>query len=250
MSYIISDHYRSKNSNSRIHFLVLHYTALDFEHSLQALTAGAVSAHYLIPEDTGKQPTIYRLVDESLRAWHAGVSYWQGKTNLNDTSIGIEIVNLGYEDKEEKRHWFSFHEQQMATVIALAQDIVRRYQIAPTCIVGHSDIAPGRKMDPGPLFPWKTLAQQGVGAWYDEHAVRETLKLLPDKKIDIGSMQKNLSVYGYNVSETGQMDQPTANALQAFQMHFRPADYSGIADQETCAILANLVKKYFPASPL
>ncbi|WP_010598185.1 N-acetylmuramoyl-L-alanine amidase [Rickettsiella massiliensis] len=201
------------------------------------------SAHYLIPEtDIDGQRKIFQLVKENERAWHAGVSSWGKRKNINDTSIGIEIVNLGYKEEEGKRTWYPFSDYQIQTVMKLAKDIVRRYDIQPVNIIGHSDIAPGRKVDPGPLFPWKKLYDNGIGAWFNEQA----LEIKEQEEIDIQRLQRNLKTYGYTIEVTGTLDQQTRTTLQAFQMHFNPSNYSGEPDAKTVAILENLVQKYFP----
>lgn len=243
---IIDDKHPSPNYNERISTLVLHYTELDLKTSLHVLTdpKREVSAHYLVPETLINQAQkIYQLVKEDKRAYHAGKSNWQGRSNLNDSSIGIEIVNLGYQDENGKRKWFPYSDDQIMSVIALSRLIIDRYQIHPSCIIGHSDIAPGRKVDPGPLFPWKTLYEHGVGAWFDENEITASNATAND--INILSLQKNLKIYGYNIELTGRLDIQTQTVLQAFQMHFRSKDYSGKPDVQTCAILKNLIQKYF-----
>jgi N-acetylmuramoyl-L-alanine amidase len=237
----------SPNRNQRVCELVLHYTALNLEDSLKILTdtAKQVSAHYLVPETAiDMQRKVFELVTENERAWHAGVSSWRKRTNINDTSIGIEIVNLGYKKNEAgKEIWYPFPDYQIQTVIELAKDIVERYKIQPVDVVGHSDIAPERKIDPGPLFPWDTLYENGIGAWFD----KQSLKISDQGVIDITRLQKNLRIYGYPIELTGKPDPQTCNVLQAFQMHFRPSNFSGEPDAETVAIIENLVQKYFPS---
>lgn len=241
---IIDGSHPSPNFNQRIFNLVLHYTALDLETSLKILTdpKREVSAHYLIPEtDLDGQRKIFQLVQDKERAWHAGVSNWKNRSGLNDTSIGIEIVNLGYTDKDGKRTWYPFTDYQIESVIEISKIIIERYQIQATNIIGHSDVAPRRKLDPGPLFPWKKLYKNGIGAWYDE----KSLEIQLNAKIDIQRLQKNLRTFGYAINITGKFDQQTRTVVQAFQMHFRPNNYSGNLDAETIAILENLIKKYF-----
>lgn len=243
----------SPNHNSRILFLVLHYTADNLEGSLKTLTTpeplstNPVSAHYVVPEAAiDNQRKVYQLVHQDQRAWHAGVSSWQNRSNINDTSIGIEIVNLGYtDDKQGNRTWYTFPDYQIDTVIELAKNIVDLYQIMPTRVVGHLDIAVGRKVDPGPLFPWEKLYKNGIGAWFDKEEVNLSKVSKKNQLIDIKQLQTNLKKYGYNIVITGKLDEGTRNAVQAFQMHFRPSDYSGNPDLETIAILENLIKKYF-----
>lgn len=242
----------SPNHNPRILFLVLHYTADNLEGSLKTLTTpeppstNPVSAHYVVPEIAiDNERKVYQLVHQDQRAWHAGLSSWQNRTNINDTSIGIEIVNLGYtNNKQGKRTWYPFPDYQIDSVIQLAKAIIDLHQIIPTRVVAHSDIAPGRKMDPGPLFPWERLYENGIGAWFDKEAVIN-FKTSLNQDLDVKKLQTNLKKYGYNITITGKLDEATRVVLQAFQMHFRPSDYSGHPDFETIAILDNLIEKYY-----
>ncbi|WP_267256336.1 N-acetylmuramoyl-L-alanine amidase [Coxiella endosymbiont of Ornithodoros maritimus] len=157
MTYEINLNYPSKNFDKRIRFLVLHYTAENFEESLEILTQEAfeVSVHYLIPKS---------LIDGKNCAWHAGISAWQDCTHLNDTSIGIEIVNSDYQKEGKKREWFPFLDYEIELIIELMKEIIERYQLHPTCVVGHSDISPERKADPAPLFLCKRLYERSIGA--------------------------------------------------------------------------------------
>ena len=141
----------SANHDSRIQFVIVHYTNASLERSLALLTHGQVSSHYLIGDQ--QRPTVYKLVDENLRAWHAGESEWQGRTWLNSSSIGIEIVNPGYTDSPTGRVWYPYSEDQVQALIVLLKDVVARNHIDPRHVLGHSDIAPLRKLDPGPMFP-------------------------------------------------------------------------------------------------
>ncbi|AHI75849.1 N-acetylmuramoyl-L-alanine amidase [Burkholderia thailandensis] len=243
----------SPNQDSRVRTLVLHYTAQTLARSVALLTdpMRPVSAHYLVPDaaDEGKRFRVFALVPESNRAWHAGVSYWQGERLLNASSIGVEIVNSGFPDADEdaplmRRRWSPFPDAQMAVVGRLAADIVARHAIPPQKVVGHSDIAPGRKLDPGPLFPWRTLYEQyGVGAWPDAIAVEYYRAYRPFRG-DIAELQAKLLAYGYDTPQTGVLDTRTTNVIAAFQMHFRPARYDGVPDVETVAILDALLDKY------
>lgn len=236
----------------RVRFLVLHYTAQNFADSVQSLTGKSVSAHYLVPdpEDQTYQAAgfsgvrIFNLVDEDERAWHAGVSKWGSRNNLNDTAIGIEIVNLASGEGEDIT-FPPFNPQQIAAVTQLAQNILQRYpDITPINVVAHSDIAPGRKSDPGPQFPWRQLHQAGVGAWYDEavkqHHQREYhCQGIPTQRELLALFAK----YGYDTSAATNAE-GYRQLVRAFQLHFRPQQYGGVMDVETAAILRALVDKY------
>jgi N-acetylmuramoyl-L-alanine amidase len=226
--------YTSRNQDSRVQYLVLHYTQSDFASSLRTLTEGAVSSHYLVNDDP---PTIYRLVDESRRAWHAGLSSWQGQTQLNAASIGIEIVNRGYREENGERIWYDYPPQQIDAVVALVKKIVAEHKIRPDRIVGHSDIAPQRKIDPGPRFPWKRLADEGLIPWPDATLVAQRKAHYEQALPDIGWFQRRLQQHGYAVPQSDELDEPTRRVVAAFQMHYRPAVCDGTPDAETAAIL-------------
>lgn len=247
--YYANTEYTSLSQNNRQRFLVLHYTALDDQKSLKTLTQDQVSVHYLVPLQPKifrNHPTVYQLVDEDKRAWHAGVSSWQGRTNLNDSSIGIEIVNKGFEIQNGNVVWFEYPQEQIKTVVAVAKDIINRYGITPDDVVGHSDIAPGRKSDPGLLFPWKYLAEQGVGAWPDNETVQKYLAGRSANLMlnDVSVLKKALNKYGYDITQDNVLDAKTKDVISAFQMHFRPSDINGIPDAETESIALALVEKY------
>ncbi|KMJ45495.1 N-acetylmuramoyl-L-alanine amidase [Xenorhabdus khoisanae] len=245
--------YRSiKSFNRRSRFLVMHYTALNFERSIQALTGNLVSAHYLVPDPDDptyqaagfREIHIFNLVDELERAWHAGVSYWAGRESLNDTSIGIEIVNEA-SDESGVLTFPPYHPDQIDAVKVLAINIVQRYpDIHPTHVVGHSDIAWQRKTDPGPAFPWKELYDVGVGAWYDEATKQKYIGQFAYCLPDTAAILEQLKRYGYDISGTEEGDN-FRSLIMAFQMHFRPSSYDGAPDIETIAILYALVEKYF-----
>ncbi|QAY83278.1 N-acetylmuramoyl-L-alanine amidase [Pseudomonas arsenicoxydans] len=225
----------SANYDSRIQFVVVHYTNASLERSLQLLTHGEVSSHYLIGDDKGA--TIYKLMDENLRAWHAGESEWQGRTWLNSSSIGIEIVNPGFKDTPTGRLWYPYSEDQIQSLIFLLKDISKRYNIDPGAIIGHSDIAPLRKLDPGPLFPWKRLAAEGLGIWPNEQAVARQQARYAAELPNIGWFQSQLAHLGYATPQTGELDVATRHVLAAFQMHFRPTRFDGTPDAQTAALL-------------
>ncbi|UST90395.1 N-acetylmuramoyl-L-alanine amidase [Pseudomonas siliginis] len=226
----------SANYDSRIQFVVVHYTSASLERSLQLLTHGDVSSHYLIGDDNNA--TIYKLMDENQRAWHAGESQWQGRTWLNSSSIGIEIVNPGYKDTPTGRLWYPYSEAQIESLITLLKDISKRNGISPRHIIGHSDIAPLRKLDPGPLFPWKRLADEGLGLWPNEQAVARQQAVLNSSPLpEIGWFQAQLARLGYDTPQTGELDVATRHVLAAFQMHYRPARFDGTPDAQTAALL-------------
>lgn len=226
----------SANYDSRIQFVVVHYTSASLERSLQLLTHGDVSSHYLIGDDNNA--TIYKLMDENQRAWHAGESQWQGRTWLNASSIGIEIVNPGYKDTPTGRLWYPYSEAQIQSLITLLKDISKRNGISPRHIIGHSDIAPLRKLDPGPLFPWKRLAAEGLGLWPNEQAVARQQAIFNSNPLpEIGWFQAQLARLGYDTPQTGELDVATRHVLAAFQMHYRPARFDGTPDAQTAALL-------------
>lgn len=233
--------------NQRVRFLVLHYTGGDEPRALQVLTGNNVSSHYLVgdhPPEHGGDPVVYQLVDEYERAWHAGTSAWADRTHLNDSSIGIEIVNAGPIETATGPAWQGFGSDQIEAVTTLATDIIRRYDIKPVNVVGHSDIAPGRKVDPGPAFPWEQLYRRGIGAWPDAATVNTYRQRFFARMPDTAAIQSALARYGYQLPVTGELDQRTHSVLVSFQMHFRPARHDGIPDVDTAARLWALNAKY------
>lgn len=252
-SYYSDTSHQAKYADTRIRFLVMHYTEINEQQSLDVLTNEQVSAHYVVPDHPktkNGEPVIWQLVPESERAWHAGTSAWQGTTELNAASIGIENVNLGPIDTPQGRTWQPYPPEQVDAIIRLAKDIVTRYGIPPTRVVGHSDIAPQRKIDPGPVFPWKQLYDAGIGAWPDDASVTQELKGRdPHASTDVQQLQQKLARYGYEVATDGVLDDRTRRVFAAFQMHFRPQDYSGNPDAQTDAIAQALLDKYMPQKP-
>ncbi|CAB3758915.1 N-acetylmuramoyl-L-alanine amidase [Paraburkholderia humisilvae] len=253
-TYYADTSHRAQYADTRIRFLVMHYTEIDEAQSLNVLTTEQVSAHYLVPAQPrvkNGEPVVWQLVPESQRAWHAGVSEWQGTTELNAASIGIENVNLGPIDTPQGRTWQPYPPAQVDALIRLSKDIVSRYGIPPTRVVGHSDIAPQRKTDPGPLFPWKQLYDAGVGAWPDAATVTADLAgRAPEAPADVRGLQQKLARYGYDVATDGVFDEKTRHVFAAFQMHFRPRDYSGNPDAQTDAIAQALLDKYMSETPV
>ncbi|WP_423759864.1 N-acetylmuramoyl-L-alanine amidase [Burkholderia sp. NLJ2] len=250
-AYYADTSLHARGADSRIRFLVMHYTESDEAKSLRTLTGDSVSVHYVVlpqPRIEHGMPVVYQLVPESKRAWHAGVSEWQGTTELNAASIGIENVNRGPLDPQN-RTWQPYPPEQVDALIRLSKDIVARHAIPPTRVVGHSDIAPQRKIDPGPLFPWHALALAGVGAWPDDATVAARLGGHdPHALVDVRELQLKLARYGYEVPTDGVLDARTRRVFAAFQMHFRPSDYAGNPDAESDAIAQALLDKYFPGT--
>ena len=233
--------YNSQGQDYRQKFIILHYTAGNRDSSLKTLTENEVSAHYLVSDN--KLEPVYSLVNENKRAWHAGVSDWKGRNNLNDTSIGIEIVNGG----DVSGTFVPYNDFQIKEVAVLVKYLADKYEIPATNILGHSDIAPQRKSDPGPLFPWKELyTKYNIGMWYDndtknnyEREYSTKLSMMP-----VSEIQRELNKFGYGISITGTWDKQTKNVIKVFQHHFRPSNYSGEMDVETFAILKALNEKY------
>jgi N-acetylmuramoyl-L-alanine amidase len=209
----------SPNFNDRalpVSLLVLHYTGMETgEAAIARLAdpAARVSAHYVVEENG----TIIAMVGEEKRAWHAGLSYWRGITDVNSASIGIEIVNGGHDFGLP-----DFPDAQIRAVIALSREIIARHGIRPVNVVGHSDIAPGRKIDPGERFPWERLAREGVGLWPDSPA-----RVVPDQ----ARAATLLSAAGYNP------DLPLETLLTEFQRRYRPARFDGVLDAQTMGLI-------------
>ncbi|MEQ1889917.1 MAG: N-acetylmuramoyl-L-alanine amidase [Alphaproteobacteria bacterium] len=225
----------SPNYNDRapgaIDMLVLHYTGMvSREHALARLCdpKAKVSAHYLIDE----MGLVYQLVAEDRRAWHAGVSGWAGERDINSRSIGIELVNPGHD-----LGYRNFTGLQMRSLAELCHEILARHPIPPHCVLGHGDVAPGRKRDPGELFDWRWLAGQGVGIW------PEAASYNSNREPDILNLQESLKRYGYDVPQTGIYGTQTGAVVTAFQRHFRPANVDGRADAQTASILQHLLQR-------
>ncbi|WP_201587731.1 N-acetylmuramoyl-L-alanine amidase [Psychrobacter jeotgali] len=255
-SYIVdSETYQSQGKSERVKFIVLHYTVSDNDRSIKLLTQGKVSSHYLVLDKEDNK--IYNLVSENERAWHAGDGGFAGRKILNDTSIGIEIVNAGIQpqfrgalkdDNLEYRpyeHYVAFDELQIKKVAELVQDIAKRYDISPKYIIGHSDLAPSRKIDPGAKFPWQRLYKEyGIGAWYDEADKQFFMNINKFATVTIPEIKKELREYGYHINDSDEWDKASRDVVYAFQLHFHPQQPTGEMDLETYAILKALNKKY------
>jgi N-acetylmuramoyl-L-alanine amidase len=216
--------------------VVLHYTGMaSGPAALERLRdpAAKVSSHYLVEED-GR---VFTLVPEERRAWHAGVSFWAGERDINGLSIGVEIVNPGHEFG-----YRPFPEVQIAAVIALLDDVRGRWMIPDARILGHSDVAPARKIDPGELFPWALLAAAGHGLWAEPAPAPGPPLSEGDEGGPVLAFQAGLARLGYDASRTGQYDADTATVVRAFQRHWRQSDCDGVADGETRARLMAVLR--------
>lgn len=215
--------------------IVLHYTGmLDGPSAVDWLCnpLSQVSCHYVVEEDGG----LLQLVAEDRRAWHAGRSAWADLTDLNAASIGIEIVNGGHDFGLP-----AFPDRQIGAVIALCRDIMGRHRIHPEGVLAHSDIAPSRKRDPGERFPWKRLAEAGIGRWLDAVPDLPGTTLEPESAgPDVAVFQQHLARFGYGVAATGTYDTGTETVVRAFQRRFRPARIDGLADPSTRDLLTRL----------
>lgn len=245
--YSVDNRQQAIGQTPRVQMVVIHYTAENNADSLRILTTKQVSAHYLIPDPTmpgAGGADIEQLVPETQVAWHAGQSRWQGMTHLNTISVGIELVNRGYYPTAEGYRCDVYPARQIAVLTALLRDIVARYHIPPRNIVGHSDIAPLRKQDPGPCFPWQTLARQGVGAWPDPQRVAFWMADRPPlQATNPATLLALLRRYGYGPDDRLSESQQQA-VIKAFQMHFRPWLVNGKADVQSEAIARALLEKY------
>lgn len=216
--------------------LVMHYTGMQTgEGALARLRdpEAKVSSHYLVEED-GR---VFSLVAEERRAWHAGRGSWQGDTNCNAASIGIEIVNPGHEFG-----YRAFPDAQIAAVIALTTEIRSRWQIPDSRIIGHSDVAPARKTDPGELFPWKRLAEAGHGLWAEAPPAPGDPLQEGDEGVGVFALQAGLTRLGYDCAPSGKFDHATQEVVMAFQRHWVQTRWDGIADGLTRARLMAVIR--------
>ncbi len=225
-----SPNHDMRPAGAPVDMLILHYTGMQSaQEALDRLRdpVARVSSHYVVDEDG----TVFRLVPEGLRAYHAGVSFWRGRTGLNDRSVGIEIVNPGHE-----WGYRDFPVLQLAAVCDLCLEILSRHPIPQRNVVAHSDVAPDRKEDPGEKFDWEGLARNGVGLWPEnvpdlgtDGAVRDAASLR--------DVRAALADIGYAVVPAGALDPALATVLRAFQRHWRPEAVTGQADAGTLARL-------------
>ena len=232
-----SPNHGERKGSGTLDMIVLHYTGMaDNQAAIRQLCnpTSEVSAHYVVLQDG----YIVQLVAESRRAWHAGASSWAGETDINSCSIGIEIANPGHD------HGYpAFPKRQIAAVTALCRSILTRHRIPADRTLAHSDVAPTRKQDPGEKFPWKVLADSGIGLWVPPAPIDQAgpIFVLGETNPSISEMQRLLAKFGYGVTATGYLDGTTRDAVAAFQRHFRPERVDGIVDLSTLATLKALL---------
>ncbi len=231
-----SPNHGERREDRRPDMLLLHYTGMPrTDEALAWLCdpASSVSCHYFVFED-GR---VVQMVPEARRAWHAGAASWGADRDINSCSIGVEIANPGHDGGLPP-----FPAPQIAAVTALGRDIVGRWSIPPERMLAHSDVAPGRKQDPGERFPWAELNGAGLGHWVQPAPVRGDRALrLGERGAAVSALQALLARYGYGIAPSGVFDEGTAAVVAAFQRHFRPARVDGIADESTLATLQALI---------
>lgn len=231
----ISPNHDARPNGTPIDTLVLHYTGMTSPAEALARLRdpdAKVSSHYMIDPDG----IVWRLVPEARRAWHAGASFWRGRVSLNDRSIGIEVANPGH-----SHGYPDYPALQMAVVCDLCLDILSRHSIPMRDIVGHSDISPDRKDDPGEKFDWRGLAQNGVGLWPDGTPDLGIAGIVRDAGT-LRDVRAALAVIGYRVAPEGPLDPALAQVLRAFQRHWRPETVNGQADAGTIARLVAVAR--------
>jgi N-acetylmuramoyl-L-alanine amidase len=223
-----------------IDMLLLHYTGMPTGEAAMARLcdpAAKVSAHYTVDEDG----LIFRHVAEEKRAWHAGVSCWNGEGDVNSRAVGIEIVNPGHEFGYRR-----FPAPQIEAVIKLAKAVISRHAIPAAHVLGHSDVAPARKEDPGELFPWKRLAEEGVGLWAEAPESGTSLIGEHSPVGEVRKVQELLARFGYCIAVDGQYGAQTRKVVTAFQRHFVPGDIGtadeGYADGQMITVLTQLIE--------
>lgn len=231
-----SPNFGPRRANANPSIILLHYTGMDSGAAAEAWLCNPeseVSSHYVVHED-GR---IVQLVREAERAWHAGQGSWQGNPDVNSASIGIEIVNPGHE-----LGYPDFPDAQIEAVVALCKGIITRHDIHPEMVLAHSDTAPGRKIDPGEKFPWRRLAEAGIGHHAEPAPDREGGVLCGgDRGEDVEALQSMLALYGYGLEITGIYDDRTRAVVEAFQRHYRPEKVDGDADSATVETLRALL---------
>ena len=232
-----SPNHGERAGGRRPDMIILHYTGMPIgDQALSWLCneESQVSSHYFVHEDGG----VVQLVPEDRRAWHAGKSSWAGESDINSCSIGIEIANPGHPGGLP-----DYPSAQVQAVVELCRDCGQRWQIRPERVLGHSDIAPIRKVDPGENFPWEKLYLDGIGHWIDPAQISGgRFFQFGESGQPIEALQSMLSLYGYGIEITGNFCERTKGVVEAFQRHFRPQLVDGIADFSTIDTLHRLLK--------
>ena len=261
LKYKIDDtSYSSVSQSQRIRYIIVHYTHADDELSFKLLTEMAVSSHYLITSKINDP--IYQLVDDKYRAWHAGESQYEGRHKINDSSIGIEIVHMGYDEetilkeiraqknKDEPyfidyEYYNKYSKHQIEKLAGLIIFLSKEYNIHPKNILGHSDVAPTRKQDPGARFPWKWLYENhDIGLWYDQDDYDVFMTNNDYSNLSVFDIKKEFIDYGYSSMPTNDIwDNDSREVLYAFQSKFRNNKIDGNIDLETYVIAKSLNKK-------
>jgi len=234
-----SPNHGERSNGRKPDMILLHYTGMpDARAALELLCSDSsqVSAHYFVFED-GR---IVQMVQESRRAWHAGASFWAGETDINSCSIGIEIANPGHD-----YGYPDFPKRQVAAVTALCRSIQTRHAIAPVRALGHSDVAPARKKDPGEKFPWRALFDSGIGHWVKPTPIKEAGPRLSmgDQDDAVTALQSSFAEYGYGIEVNGTYDAATRDVVTAFQRHFRPERVDGVGDVSTRKTLQDVLEQ-------
>jgi len=232
-----SPNHNERRGSGTADMIVLHYTGMpNDQDAINHLCnpASEVSAHYVVLQNG----YVIQLVAEARRAWHAGASWWAGETDINSRSIGIEIANPGHDYA-----YPAFPKRQIAAVTALCRSIFTRHRIPADRVLGHSDVAPARKRDPGEKFPWKVLADSGIGLWVKPASINQAgpTFTLGDTNPAIEETQALLANYGYEITATCFLDDATRDTVAAFQRHFRPQRVDGFIDASTTATLKSLI---------
>ncbi len=232
-----SPNHGARDARLAIDMLLLHYTGMpDADGALKwlCMRESEVSAHYFVYEDGH----IVQLVPEARRAWHAGAAFWAGERDINGCSIGIEIANEGPESADPE-----FPEAQMLAVISLCRDIMRRHGIPARRVLGHSDVAPGRKVDPGPFFDWQRLAASGIGLWPQAAPVTGGALRVGDSGEEVTRYQRALADFGYQVAVSGEFCEHTQAVTKALQLHFRSWRVYWVAVTATRGLAAALAQE-------
>jgi N-acetylmuramoyl-L-alanine amidase len=233
----VSPNFGARKEGKRINTIILHYTGMATGHGAEDWLCNLqseVSSHYLVHED-GR---IVQMVAEADRAWHAGKSFWKGESDLNSVSVGIEIANPGH-----ALGYVPFPAKQISAVTRLCRGIILRHGVRPEMVLAHSDIAPGRKVDPGELFPWGRLAAKGIGHHVEPEPVSGGRFFdLGDQGQPVEALQSMLALYGYEAPVTGVYDAQTQKIVKAFQLHFRTERVDGVADVSTITTLHKLLR--------